>query len=213
MQGWIAPYRTPSFVQAVFPFFLWRIPTSRKEIYLTFDDGPVPGPTDMALEHLAAANAKATFFCVGENVQKNGDLFEKVIAGGHAIGNHTFNHLNGWKTTTSQYVQNVEKADDVLSTGGAVNRKLFRPPHGRMTPAQIRVLVGERTIVMWDVLSRDYDQALDKDKCLNNTIRAVRPGSIVVFHDSFKSERNMNYVVPRLIDHFAGLGFTFNALP
>ncbi len=184
-----------------------------KGLYLTFDDGPVPGPTEFVLEHLRRFSLKATFFCIGDNVRKHPGIFRAIVADNHTVGNHTVNHLNGWRTPVQAYVENTTAFDAIAaSTGFARPTRLFRPPYGRISRRQIHALRDYR-IVMWDVLSRDYNAALSPERCLKQTIAACRPGSIIVFHDSLKAQRNMEYTVPRLIDHFGGMGYRFNAIP
>ena len=206
-------YRAPFFLPWLYPTLTWRIPTTEKQLYLTFDDGPVRGPTDFVLETLSKNSIKATFFCIGDNVRKHPEVFKNVVAQGHVIGNHTFNHVKGWKTPLNDYVENTAQCDSIVealnSKPGTTN--LFRPPYGRITRAQIKALSNYR-IVMWDVLTHDYDQAKSPEACLINSIRATRNGSIVVFHDSLKAERNMSYALPRYIDHFLGKGYNFNVL-
>lgn len=206
------PHRTPFFLPLMFPALIWRIPSDKKEIYLTFDDGPVDGPTSFVLEKLEEVKARATFFCIGDNVRKNPDVFQQLNAGGHTVGNHTFNHVNGWKSTTIDYVMNIRLNHDHLVQNGARVSSLFRPPYGRITLSQMRAL-RQYKIVMWDVLSRDFDKGLSPDKCLRNTLRAVRPGSIVVFHDSFKAERNLQFALPRLLESLSSDGYSFKTLP
>jgi len=186
--------------------------TIEKEIYLTFDDGPVPGPTDFALETLKAFNVTGTFFCIGDNVRKHPHEFQKIIDAGHAIGNHTFNHLNGWKTQAPAYLDNVQLCEQQLALQGSGNTgKFFRPPFGRIRGSQIRLL-KDYHIVMWDVLTFDYDRSFSSEKSLRGSIRATRPGSIVVFHDSLKAEKNLRYVLPRLIEEMLSRGYTFRRL-
>jgi len=201
----------------LYPSLTWRIDTPDKELYLTFDDGPIPGPTEFVLDTLARFSAQATFFCIGDNVRKHPDVYRQVLAGNHAAGNHTFNHLNGWKTSRERYIRNINDCSTVLSEQGnnvAEHQAttLFRPPYGRITRGQIQALAGYR-IVMWDVLSVDYDRNLAAESCLRNTIRACRPGSIVVFHDSLKAEKNMSYALPRVLEHFSDAGYIFKRLP
>ena len=184
------------------------MPAAEKIIYLTFDDGPVPGPTEFVLDVLQSKGAKATFFCIGDNVLRHPDIFRKVKEQGHAIGNHTFNHLKGWNHATKAYVENTVKCEEVIGEG----YKLFRPPYGRITRSQIKAL-KEHPIVMWDVLTHDYLASLKEEQCLSGSIKATRPGSIVVFHDSLKAQKNMKYVLPRYVDHFTDLGFVFKSLP
>lgn len=191
---------------------LWRIPTEKNELYLTFDDGPVPGPTEFALKELKKYDAKATFFCIGDNVRKHPAVFEKVAAEGHVIGNHTFNHLKGWSTSLSRYIENIAQCDSQFETYNSQITNLFRPPYGRITNAQIKALKSEYQIVMWDVLTHDYSKTISSEKCLAGTIKATRPGSIIVFHDSLKAERNLTYVLPKFLEHFSNLGFKFKTL-
>lgn len=206
------PHRTPFLLPLLYPSLLWRMPADTNTIFLTFDDGPVPGPTEFVIETLARNNVPATFFCIGDNVLKHPEIFRRLVSGGHAIGNHTFNHLNGWKTRNSVYLQNIQQLEQLFQARGyAFTGKLFRPPYGQVSRAQIRMLKDFR-IVMWDALSQDYNRYLTPEKCLRRTIAATRAGSIVVFHDSVKAERNMVYTLPRLIDHFMDKGFQFSAL-
>jgi peptidoglycan/xylan/chitin deacetylase (PgdA/CDA1 family) len=207
----MTPHRTPFFLPWLYPALLWRMPTQANDVYLTFDDGPVPGPTDFALDTLQRHHAQATFFCIGDNIRKHPDLFPRIPAGGHAVGNHTFHHLNGWHTRAGNYVRDVADCDAMLGLH-TVQTKLFRPPYGQISRRQISQLQG-RSIVMWDVLSVDYNRRLSPEACLRNTMRAVRPGSIVVFHDSYKAEKNMTYALPRLMDHLGSAGYSFKALP
>lgn len=206
-------YRAPFFLPWLYPNLIWKIPTTKKEIYLTFDDGPVPGPTDFVLDILAKHSIKATFFCIGDNVRKNPDVFKRILDQGHAIGNHTFNHLKGWNTPLEKYVENVDQCDAQFRASNFEPRSsnLFRPPYGRITRSQIKVL-SDRKIVMWDVLTNDYERSKSPEAVLKNSIRVTRPGSIVVFHDSLKAERNMAYTLPRYIDHFINQGYSFNIL-
>lgn len=206
------PHRIPFFLPWLFPSLTWRIADERKALYLTFDDGPVAGPTEFVLDHLASASARATFFCIGDNIAKYPAIFRRIVANGHSVGNHTVNHLNGWKTTTVNYLDNVRAFDRITGDHGyAKPVRLFRPPYGRLRSSQIAAMEDYR-IVMWDVLSQDYDPRLSPERCLRRTLAACRAGSIVVFHDSYKAERNMKYVLPRLLDHFGGKGFAFRNL-
>ena len=200
----------------IYPGLLWSMPGDEKVIYLTFDDGPVPGPTEFVLDQLQSASALATFFCIGDNVRKHPGVFRRILAEGHAVGNHTFNHLKGWNYSVDEYLTNVQMCTDVMLAtapeGFLAEKLLFRPPYGRITRRQIKALHA-RNIVMWDVLTQDYDAGLSAEKCLTNSIAATRPGSIVVFHDSLKAEQKLTYVLPKLIDHFAGKNFVFKSLP
>jgi len=206
-------FRTPFFFPWLYPGLQWRIPTAEKEIYLTFDDGPIPGPTEFVLDQLEKANAKATFFCIGENVSKHPDIFQAVTRQGHAIGNHTFNHLKGWNYSVADYLTNIRLCqEEFLKSPHSLRRvTLFRPPYGRIKRSQIRALKAY-TIIMWDVLSHDYSRTISPEQCLRGTIQATRPGSIIAFHDSLKAEKNMRYTLPRFLEHFTREGYSFKAL-
>jgi peptidoglycan-N-acetylglucosamine deacetylase len=207
-------HRVPFFLPWLYPNLVWKIKTDKKELFLTFDDGPVPGPTDFVLETLRQYNSQATFFCIGDNIRKHPEVFKKVIDAGHAVGNHTFNHLKGWSVSTEKYVQNVKECENEFrnSQPDFQGSKLFRPPYGRITRAQIKSLSAYK-IIMWDVLTIDYNKRLSGEHCLRNSIRATQHGSIVVFHDSLKAERNMMHALPRFMEHFLELGYVFKALP
>lgn len=212
-------HRTPFFLPWLYPSLTWRIPGGEKNIYLTFDDGPVPGPTEFVLEVLNSKNIEATFFCIGNNIETNPDVFQKICKSKHSLGNHTYNHLRGWKTDSETYVNDVARCDNSIefNLNQGVHRtmrhgrKLFRPPYGRITRNQISRLALHQ-VTMWDVLTLDYEKSVIPKVCLRNSIHATRNGSIVVFHDSFKAERNLKYVLPRYIDHFLSEGYTFKAL-
>lgn len=209
-------HRTPFFLPWLYSNLVWRIRTERKELFLTLDDGPVPGPTEFALDVLRKYRARATFFCIGDNVQKHPDVFKRILQDGHAVGNHTFNHLNGWETPKAEYVENTTLCDAVMDehqTGNKTKKVvLFRPPYGRITRAQIKAL-SAYNIIMWDVLSFDYTESISAEACLKNSIKATRPGSVIVFHDSLKAEKNMRYALPRFIEHFTEKGYSFNIIP
>ena len=198
--------KTPQLIQSLFPNFTWKIPSQEKTIYLTFDDGPIPEVTPWVLEQLEQYNAKATFFCVGENVQKHREVFQQVVSAGHAIGSHTQNHLNGWTTDNIPYFHNVRHAANLT------NSTLFRPPYGRLRPKQAQFLQRHYRIVMWDVLSGDFDPKISAEQCLSNVINNASEGSIVVFHDNLKTENKLNYVLPKVLQHFSDLGYTFDKL-
>lgn len=205
-------FRSPFFLPWLYPGLTWRIASAEKVIYLTFDDGPVPGPTEFVLDQLSRTKAKATFFCLGDNIRKNGSVFRRIIDKGHAVGNHTFHHLNGWKYATDNYRSDVQLCREEMLKGGMTGQtNLFRPPYGRITRSQIACLTDYH-IVMWDVLTNDYARNLSPERCLRGSLDAARPGSIVVFHDSLKAEKNLTYVLPRFLDHFGSQGYRFNAL-
>jgi peptidoglycan/xylan/chitin deacetylase (PgdA/CDA1 family) len=208
-------YRTPFFLPWLYPALVWRLPSQEKVIYLTFDDGPVPGATEFVLENLSKYAAKATFFCIGDNIRKHPDVFQKVVSAGHRIGNHTFNHLKGWSTPVEKYVENTRLFDKHMAEHHLPiqgNVKLFRPPYGRIKRSQISALKAYK-IIMWDVLSYDYQKFGKVENQLRGTINATRPGSIVVFHDSFKAEPKMQYILPRYLEHFSDQGYQFLTIP
>lgn len=185
----------------------WNIRTSEKNIYLTFDDGPIPEITPWVIQLLEQYRAKATFFCVGENVKKYPSIFNALILAGHTIGNHSYNHLSGWKYLSKNYLENIAKCNKQLDSG------LFRPPYGKITPTQIlRLRYRKFTIVLWSVLSGDFDQQITPEKCLQNVIENTRKGSIVVFHDNIKAKENLYFTLPKFLEYFANKGYTFKAL-
>lgn len=205
-------HRTPAILPFLYPSLVWRGSCDEKTVFLTFDDGPVPGPTEFVLETLQKFKIKATFFCIGENIRKHPTVFQKVLSNGHAIGNHTYNHVNGWKTSTHEYEKNtVLCAQEIVKYTG-LQPQLFRPPYGRISRKQISTLQGSYRIIMWDVLSFDYNPELNQNKALKNTIAATRSGSIVVFHDSHKAEKNVRYLLPRFIENCLEQGFHFDRL-
>jgi peptidoglycan/xylan/chitin deacetylase (PgdA/CDA1 family) len=193
------------------------MPADKKQLYLTFDDGPIPGVTEFVLEVLSRHNIKATFFCIGDNIRKHPDIFKQVVNADHSIGNHTYNHLKGWRTSADKYIENIQQCDQEivvhcpLSPDNHRDVNCFRPPYGRITPKQIKSIKDKR-IVMWDVLTRDYDASLSEENCLKGSLQAVRNGSIIVFHDSMKAEKNLRYALPRLIDVCLQNGYTFKPL-
>ncbi len=199
----------------IYPALEWSVDTKRrKEIYLTFDDGPVPGPTEFALDQLREHGAFATFFCVGDNVRKHPELFRRIVNEGHRHGNHTYNHLNGWKTSTPVYLSNTRLCADIMSKENPIDKgkPLFRPPYGKIRPAQVRALRSDYRVIMWNALTGDYDQRLSPEACLRKAIRYTKTGSIVIFHDSYKAERNTRYALPRFLRHFSELGYVFKTL-
>lgn len=201
-------HKSPRLLKQIYADCTWHIPTQEKVVYLTFDDGPIPEITDWVLQQLADYDAKATFFCIGENVVNHPAVFERVLAAGHRIGNHTHNHLNGWKTPNKIYWQNIAECQEVLPP-----TTLFRPPYGRITFAQIKPLLAQYQIVMWDVLTGDFEKYLSPEHCLKKTLKHTRNGSIVVLHDSIKAWRNMSYVLPRLLQDLSERGYRFEVLP
>ena len=194
--------KTNWIIKKIFSNYTWDVSNSGNNVYLTFDDGPIPEITTWVLEELKKYALKATFFCIGENIAKHPEIFKKVISEGHAIGNHTFNHLNGWKTPTEIYIENIKLCEEVIekTTNYNSKSKLFRPPYGKLKTAQARAIekLGYE-IIMWDVLSADFDTTLSKEQCLDNVLSNVKPGSIIVFHDSVKAFKNLQYVLPKTL--------------
>jgi peptidoglycan/xylan/chitin deacetylase (PgdA/CDA1 family) len=201
----------------MFSNYVWDIPNNENSVYLTFDDGPTPEITQWTLLQLKKYNAKATFFCIGNNVEKHPEIFNSVIQQGHAIGNHTFDHLNGWKTETETYIKNAKQCEIRISNQQSEinNRKskLFRPPYGKIKSKQAKKLMelGYK-IIMWDVLSADFDSSITRKKCLNNVISNVQSGSIIVFHDSVKGFKNLEYVLPKTLEFLKQNGYKCEAI-
>ncbi len=218
----------------LYPSLWWKLPSKQKNLYLTFDDGPNPEVTPWVLKILKESKARATFFCVGENVAKYPDIFQQILTEGHHIGNHTYNHLKGWKTSENVYLENVHLAEEAIFKNvnklknlgeihpGTFNpylkskietQKLFRPPYGKILPGQIKRLqkLGYK-IVMWDVISGDFDAELSVEDCYQNVIKNCSSGSIVVFHDSIKAANKLKEVLPRVLQYYQEKGFEFKAV-
>jgi len=200
--------KTPRIIKRIFSNYTWCFPFKKKEIYLTFDDGPIPEVTEFVLNELEKYNAKATFFCIGDNVKKHPLIYAKLLKNGHAIGNHTYNHLNGWKTNNKSYIDNIKKASKLLN-----NTKLFRPPYGKIKSKQAKHLFKNGyKIIMWDVLSADFDTSITKEKCLENVIKNTTQGSIIVFHDSIKASEKLYYALPKILKEFSKRNYKFKAI-
>jgi peptidoglycan/xylan/chitin deacetylase (PgdA/CDA1 family) len=201
--------KTPWLLKQFYSSMIWNKSRRRHCIYVTFDDGPIPFVTPYVLNILKQYNAKATFFCIGDNVSKHPDIFEQVKNDGHSIGNHTFNHLKGWKTDNKTYIENFLKTDELLHSD------LFRPPYGRIKKSQaklIRKTKPNTKIIMWDVLSGDFDTELKPETCLQHVLRYTRNGSIIVFHDSLKAYDRLEYVLPRAMEEWSRRGYEFKGL-
>lgn len=199
--------KTPEILKPLASDFLWSFPRDKKDIYLTFDDGPTPQITSEILNTLDEFDAKATFFCIGGNVANNTEVYSEMLHRGHAVGNHTWNHMSGWEYSDFSYFRNV------LECASAVKSNLFRPPYGRIKRSQAKSLKKSFTLVMWDVLSGDWDKTIHREKCLKNVTANAREGSIVVLHDSEKAYKNMSYVLPRALEHLSEKGYTFKGIP
>lgn len=202
--------KAPWLLQQYYWECLWKIKTEEKKIYLTFDDGPTAGATDFVLEQLDKFQAKATFFCIGEQVEKYPEVYQKVLEAGHAIGNHTWSHPNGFKTESEKYLRDIEKAS------GLIDSQLFRPPYGRITKFQLYNIINGKRFnlkpVMWHVISADFDTKISPEQCYLNVVKNAEKGSIVVFHDSEKAFPNMKDSLPRVLEHFKVRGFSFEKI-
>jgi peptidoglycan/xylan/chitin deacetylase (PgdA/CDA1 family) len=222
------PYwiKTNKFIKKIFPNYVWDIPNTENKIYLTFDDGPTPEITEWVLEQLKKHQAKATFFCIGKNINNHKDIFFKIIDEGHFIGNHTYNHLKGWITSTEDYLDNIALCKSEINNASPVlyrsglnfticnpQTPLFRPPYGKIKNSQSKKLrqLGYK-IIMWDVLSADFDQNITPEKCLENVLKNVQSGSVIVFHDSTKAFKNLEYTLPRSLEILKQRGFVFEVI-
>ncbi len=207
--------RPPFFLPWYYPNFLWRKPKDQNNIFLTFDDGPIPNVTDFVLNTLKKYNVKATFFCIGDNINKHPSIFQRIVSDGHRVGNHTFNHLKGWDSSDSIYAENFWKCQSLTRSN------LFRPPYGRIKKSQAKLIeqqwkaqqhIEDLQLVMWDVLSGDFDTQLSPNQCLQNVIKNTRKGSILVFHDSIKAWPRLEFALPRSIEYLLGQGYKFELL-
>lgn len=198
--------KTPDLLKPLYKDLLWHVDTDRNELYLTFDDGPVSDVTPWVLETLRSFKAKATFFCVGRNVEQHPEIFAQIKEEGHSIGSHCYDHENGWQTRNRAYFRSVIKGMEI--TGSS----LFRPPYGRITRDQAKLLLRRCRIVMWDVLSGDFDPKASPERCLDNVNGNASKGSIVVFHDSEKAYERLAFALPKVLQHYEDLGFTFKGL-
>lgn len=200
---------SPFWLRWLYPTLTWHKSRKEKYVYLTFDDGPIPVVTPYVLNTLKKYDCKATFFCIGDNIDKNPSILSDVIAEGHTVGNHTYNHLRGWKTSDGDYLDSVRKASVLTGT------RLFRPPYGRIKKSQItdiRKHFPETEIVMWDVLSGDFDESITKEQCVENVLKHCKNGSIIVFHDSLKAFERLEYALPIVLENLSEKGFQFKTL-
>lgn len=198
--------KIPRILKKIFPEITWDIRSSDPALYLTFDDGPTPDITSRVLLELDRFQAKATFFCIGRNVERHPDIYRQVVEKGHAVGNHTYSHLKGWYTDDKEYY------DDISLAASFIHSHLYRPAYGMITPSQLKYLRQQYQVVLWDVMSYDFDFNTSPEQCLSNVIRHARPGSVVVFHDSAKASEKTLYALPRVLEHFAGKGFVFKKI-
>ena len=202
--------KTPFWLRLIYRSCIWRKPTEDKVLFLSFDDGPHPEATPFVLEQLASFNAKASFFCIGKNVQLFPEIYAAIITAGHTVGNHTQNHMNGWENKTDHYIADIQEASKLIHSN------LFRPPYGRISFAQIKALRSDpslpQDIIMWDVLSGDFDKTITGEQCAQNVIQHAGPGSIIVFHDSTKAMDRLRVALPKVLAHFSKQGYQFKAL-
>ena len=185
----------------------WDLPGDHRNVYLTFDDGPTPVVTPWVLDRLAEADAQATFFCLGRNVDKHPGIYNQILSAGHSVGNHSYSHLKGFRSSVKRYM------DDIHLASGMINSKLFRPPYGRIFPGQVKAVIQQYDIIMWDVLSIDYNSGLSGKRVLQNVTRNVKPGSIIVFHDSDKASENLYYALPRTLEFLRDEGYRMLSIP
>jgi peptidoglycan-N-acetylglucosamine deacetylase len=203
MRSIIPVFKPSSILSLFFRGLTWTIPNKNNEVYLTFDDGPVPDVTPWVLDVLCEYDIKATFFCVGENVKNNPEIYQRILAEGHAVGNHTMHHRSGWKESNDLYVQEIEEASKYI------NSNLFRPPYGEISPVQYGMIKDKYKVIMWDVLSKDYDQSLEPEDCLENVKSQVKSGSLIVMHDSVKAEYRLKKSLEGVIDYLLASGYRF----
>lgn len=199
----------------IFSKYTWRFFDTKKEIYLTFDDGPTPEITQFVLSKLKDYKAKATFFCIGKNIKNHPEIFSEIISDGHSIGNHTQNHLNGWKSSNISYINDFLACENVISSKveKSQNINLFRPPYGKIKKSQAKEILRKGyKIIMWDVLSADFDTTISKEKCLQNVLENTKNGSIIVFHDSVKAFEKLEFALPKVLKTFSEKGFVFKAI-
>ncbi|MEZ4786377.1 MAG: polysaccharide deacetylase family protein [Flavobacterium haoranii] len=208
--NWI---KTNKITKIIFSKYIWEIPNKSNKVYLTFDDGPIPEVTEWVLDVLKEENIKATFFCIGDNIKKHPKIFQRIITEGHAIGNHTFNHLKGWETKTSEYLENFSLCEAEIQSQLNKNTNLFRPPYGKIKLSQSRLLRKKGyKIIMWDIISFDFDANTSPEKCFSNVDDKVASGSIIVFHDSLKAEKNLRYALPKTIEAIKKKGYIFDVI-
>lgn len=200
---------TPLWLRWFYPNITWHKSRKEKFVYITFDDGPIPVVTPFVLNTLKKFNCHATFFCIGDNVDKHPSILSDIISAGHTIGNHTYNHLKGWNSSNKDYIENVIKGSIITST------RIFRPPHGRIKKSQIKEIkkhYHSTEIIMWDVLSGDYDERISKEQCVRNVLKHCKNGSIIVFHDSLKAFGRLEYALPVVLENLSNQGFQFRTL-
>ncbi|MEW7288907.1 polysaccharide deacetylase family protein [Aquimarina sp. 2304DJ70-9] len=212
----LIPNKTPKVLKQFFSTYVWDFYDKKeKKLYLTFDDGPIPGVTEFVLEQLQKFDAKATFFCIGENIKKHPHIFNKILSDNHTIGNHTMNHLKAWKSDPETYLKNVTACQKMIQESSEIGyaAKLFRPPYGQISYSKFKTLEKQGyKIILWDILSKDWDKTVHEEQCFQNVIQNTSPGSIIVFHDSIKAEKNLKSALPKVLDYFSKRGFVFEKI-
>lgn len=199
--------RPPNFLRCIYPNAIWNLPSDSKVVYLTFDDGPTPEVTEDVLQILENYQAKATFFCIGKNIEQHPELFKLVQTKAHHIGSHTYSHLNGWKSKPTDYLNDYHKGRELAQSN------LFRPPYGRLLLKPLQTIQKQDKVIMWDILSKDYNESLTPETVLNNILRNIKPGAIIVFHDSEKAKKNVLAVLPQLLQNLKQQGYAMEAIP
>ncbi len=205
--------KTPRIIKKLFSRYTWCFSSNKPEVYLTFDDGPIPEVTEFVLNELKKHQAKATFFCIGDNIRKHPSIFKELLKNGHSIGNHTFNHLNGWKTKSNDYLSNILQTETLIHKFHNKSAKLFRPPYGKIKRSQADLLLKKGyKIIMWDILSADFDVHASKEQCARNVLQKVKNGSIIVFHDSIKAKEKLYYALPIVLENLSNKGYKFKGI-
>lgn len=205
--------KTRWFIRRLFPSFVWKMPSDGSTVYLTFDDGPTPGVTPWVLDQLKKYDAKATFFCIGDRIDQHPEIFRRLIDEGHSIGNHTYNHYNAWKTDPALYMENFQACETAIENFIPGGTRLFRPPYGKIRRSQReKLLKREKKIIMWDVLSADFDLRITPEQCAQNVLQNIKPGSIVIFHDSVKAEKNLHTALVKTLAYIEKKGWKCSAI-
>lgn len=198
--------KTPRYIKSIYKNLIWDIPNNEQKVYLTFDDGPTPEVTDFVLKTLNFYKVRATFFCLGKQVDNHQNIFKRIIENNHIVGNHTYNHVNGWLTNTKTYIEELALCNKAFES------KLFRPPYGKVKAAQSKLINKTHKVIMWDVLSGDFDNKINPEQCFKNVINNVKTGSIIVFHDSSKAYKNLQYALPKSIAYLQQRGYVFDVI-
>jgi peptidoglycan/xylan/chitin deacetylase (PgdA/CDA1 family) len=199
--------RLPKYLRCIYPNAIWNLPSDSKVVYLTFDDGPTPEVTEEVLQILENYQAKATFFCIGKNIEQHPELFKLVQTKAHHIGSHSYSHLNGWKSNAADFLNDYHKGRELAQSN------LFRPPYGRLLLKPLQIIQKQDKVIMWDILSKDYNESLTPETVLNNILRNIKPGAIIVFHDSEKAKKNVLAVLPQLLQNLKQQGYAMEAIP